>query len=229
MTFEQRTTKQAREEEASKELAAALDALSSPMAERILGRAIELDAAHPRKDTFDWDELRSIAEEVGISEKALRKAVLEEFDTDKDLNPDVTERITVPRNVRGGLIVDGKPEAVSERLGEIVRSLDDARYEVVAQRSNDRTLVEVTRNTGKLGRRALIFIALFIFFGPVLAELVASVIFLALAAAAAVGVFAWVKRLGRRIRRSINAVLGSLLDEDGEPGSWLDLWERSRR
>ncbi|MBT8201836.1 MAG: hypothetical protein HKN74_00725 [Acidimicrobiia bacterium] len=229
MTFEQRTTKQAREEQAGEELAAALDALSSPMAERILGRAIELDAAQPRKDTFDYDELQAIAEEVGISEKALRKAILEEFDTEKDLNPGITERITVPRTVRGGLIVDGKPEALRRRLDDIVRRLDAAQYEVVAQRAGDRTLVEVTRQTGKVGRRALLFIALFIFFGPLLAELVASAFFLALAVAAAVGIFGWVKRLGKRVRRSVNAVLGSLLDEGDEPGSWLDLWERSRR
>ena len=228
MTFE-RITKREREEQASEELAAALDAVSSPMAERILGRAIELDAVDAATQTFGYEELRKIAAEVGISEEALRKALLEEIDTDKDLKPTVGERISVPRTVRGGIIVEGRPEAVRERLEDVIRRLHAAQYEVVAQRNPDRSLVEITRKTGNLGRRALIFMALFFVFGPVLAQAVASALFLVLAIAAAVGVFAWVKRLGRRIRRSINTALNGLLDEPGEPDSWLDVWERSRR
>lgn len=228
MTFE-RSSKRDREEQASEELAAALDALSSPMAERILGRAIELDSARKEKETFTYEELQAIATEVGISEKALKRALLEEVDTDKDLNPDIGERITIPSTVRGGIIVKGGETAIRERLEQVMRRLHAAQYEVVTQRDRDRTLVEIASRTGTAGRRALIFIALLFVFGPVLAQAVASVIFLALAVAAAVGVISWVKRLGRRVRRSINAALNSLLDDDGEPDSWLDVWERSRR
>lgn len=228
MTFE-RIAKRDREERASEELAAALDAVSSPMAERILGRAIELDAARTEKATFDYDELRAIAAEVGISEAALKKALLEEVDTDKDLNPDVGERISVPRTVRGGIIVEGQPDMIRDRLEDLMRRLHAAQYEVVTQRHSGRSLVEINRKTGNLGRRALIFMAVLFVFGPVLAQAVASALFLVLAIAAAVGVFAWIKRLGRRIRRSINSALNELLDSGDEPDSWLDVWERSRR
>ena len=228
MTFD-RITKRDREERASEELAAALDALSSPMAERILGRAIELDAADADKKTFGYDDLRAIAAEVGISEDALRKALLEEVDTDKDRTPDLGKRLSVPRAVRGGIIVDGRPDAIQNRLEAIIRRLHAAQYEVVPQRDSDRSLVEITHKTGNLGRRALIFMALFFVFGPVLAQVVASALFLVLALAAALGIFAWVKRLGRRVRRSVNSALNMLLDEGGEPDSWLDVWERSRR
>ena len=122
MTFD-RITKRDREERASEELAAALDALSSPMAERILGRAIQLDAADADKKTFGYDDLRAIAAEVGISEDALRKALLEEVDTDKDRTPDLGERLSVPRAVRGGIIVDGRPDAIQNRLEAIIRRL----------------------------------------------------------------------------------------------------------
>jgi hypothetical protein len=222
-------TKRDREARASEELAAALDAVSSPMAERILGRAIELDAAGTNKETFDYAELRTIADEVGISETALRKALLEEVDTDKDLNPDVVERITIPRTVRGGILVEGRQEAIRQRLEDTMRRLHAAQYEVIPQRQPERSLVEITSRTGNLGRRALVFMALLFILGPVLAQAIASALFLALAVAAAVGVFTWIKRLGRRIRRSVNTALNSLLEGDGEPGSWLDVWERSRR
>lgn len=228
MTFEQKS-KRDREEQASEELAAALDALSSPMAERILGRAIELDAARKEKEALTYEELQAVAKEVGISDEALKKALLEEVDTDKDLNPDVGERITIPRTVRGGIIVKGSEQDIRDRLEAAMRRVQAAHYEVVTQRERDRTFVEIARPTGNLGRRALIFIALFFVFGPVLAQAIASVLFLVLAIAGVVGVISWVKRVGRKVRRSINGALNALLDEEGEAESWLDVWERSRR
>ena len=93
-------TKAQREQRAGEELADQLDALSKPLAERVLGRAIELDSAAQAEaeaaaNTIDYDMLRDVALEVGISEDSLRKALLEELDTDKDHDVRPVERATV--------------------------------------------------------------------------------------------------------------------------------------
>ena len=233
MTFET-VSKQQREERASEELVAALDAVTTPMAERILGRAIEVDAARRAEaqnevDTFDYDELVKIAKEVGVTEEALRQALLEEFNTDKDRNPKLSERITVPDEVRGGVIVAKSRYELTELLEQVMERVREANAEAVEQRDGRTTLVEVRAKTAPIRRRALILIALLVVLGPALAQAVASAIFLGIAIVAVVGVVAWVKRLGRRVRRSVNQALNSLLDDDGESDSWLDVWERSRR
>jgi hypothetical protein len=233
VTYESINRRQ-RELRAGEELAAALDAVSGPMAERILGRAIEVDAAREatarhKAETFDYDELLEIAKEVGITEDALRQALLEEFNTDKDHNPKLTERLTLPDEVRGGIIVARSRRELAEVLDRVVERVRSAQAEAVEQRDGRRTLVEVKAKTAPMRRRALILIALFVVLGPALAQLVASIIFLGIAAAAVVGIVAWVKGVGRRIRRRVNRALSELVDDDGEARSWLDVWERSAR
>jgi hypothetical protein len=225
-------SRQQRELRAADELAERLDVVSGPMAERILGRAIEVDAARQeearrRAETYDYDDLREIAAEVGITEDALRQALLEEFDTDKDHDATLTERLTIPDEVRGGIIVARSRDELAELVDQVVRRVRAAQVETVAQR--DGTLVEVKARTSPMRRRALILIALFFVLGPALAQAVASVIFLGIAALAIVGVVAWVKRLGRRVRRTVNRALADLLDDDRPADNWLDVWERSTR
>ena len=144
--------KRQRRQRAAEELVDALDAVSAPMAERILGRAIAADSQRQAKEqnTFDYEELRKIAGEVGVSEESLQQALLEEFDTDLDRNPSVTERLTLPDEVRGGVIID-RPEAelaealekLTARIQERMAGRADAVVEAVQQPDGLRTLVEV--------------------------------------------------------------------------------------
>ncbi len=117
----QSLSKHERETRASEELADRLDALSRPLAERVLGRAIELqaiaeDEARDEANKISYDDLKKIALEVGIPEDALQKALLEELDTDKDHGVTPTERITGPQHVRGGVIVDMDEDEIRRRL-----------------------------------------------------------------------------------------------------------------
>ena len=43
-----------------------------------------------------------------------------------------------------------------------------------------------------------------------------------------VAVVGWIKRIGRKARRSINHALSAVADEaiEGESGNWLEVWER---
>ena len=78
---QQSLSREEREQRASDALAEQLQALARPLADRVLGRAIELDheareAAEAAANTIDYATLRDIAAEVGISEDSLKKALL---------------------------------------------------------------------------------------------------------------------------------------------------------
>ncbi|MCP3976061.1 MAG: hypothetical protein GY720_16395 [bacterium] len=249
-------TRKEREQRASNELAEQLDALSRPMAERALGRAIELDsearaAAEAAADTIDYDMLRDVALEVGISEESLKKALLEEFNTEKDHGARPVERATVPDTVRGGVIVSGLVEEVAQRLSDYLEKVEGleekgrsgprahwappkprqafpAQTWTVTQGRNDRQLVEIDIDTGgarkTFWRWVLAIIVLSTLFGSPLGGFVALGIFVA-GVATVVG---WIKRIGRKARRSINRTLGALADDGSTEVSrtWLDVWER---
>jgi hypothetical protein len=249
-------TKSERERRAGEELAEQLDALSKPLAERVLGRAIELDSAAKAEaaaaaDTIDYDMLRDVALEVGISEDSLKKALLEELDTDKDHQARPLERATVPDTVRGGVIVEGLAEEVAHRLGahlERVEGLEERRRQgttsewaprgpqrawpaqtwTVTQGRNDRQLVEIDLTTGgarkTLWRWIMALVVISFIFSTPLGGLIGLGIFVA-GVAAVVG---WIKRIGRKARRSINRALSAVADESagGDPKSWLEVWER---
>lgn len=252
-------TRRQREQRASEELAEQLDALSRPSAERVLGRAIELDheaqaAAEAAADTIDYETLRDIALEVGISEESLKEALLEELDTDKDHDPRPIERATVPDHLHGGVIVGGLAEEVARRLAdhlERVEGLEPRRRRgpaiewapppprrawpaetwTVTQGRDDRQLVEIDLNLGKarktFWRWVIGLVVLSFLFGTPLGGLFGLAIFVA----GVVAVVGWIKRLGRKARRSINRALSAVADGDteGEPISWLDVWERLQR
>ncbi len=242
MTYESINRRQ-RQERAAEELMDSLDAVSAPMAERILGRAIEAESERRARteDVFDYEELVKIAGEVGVSEEALRQALLEEFDTDLDRNPSLTERLTVPDEVRGGVIVDRSEVDVEEAMKRVEERIQrrmnrriDAVVEAVQQRDGRRTLVEVKSSTRPNRRRAIWLIVLLIFFGPLLARLLASVLIVGIAGLAIAGVVGFMKRIGRRFRHAVNEGLASLVEDPGRDGSieardWLEVWERSRQ
>lgn len=247
-----------RELRAGDELAERLDALSRPLAERVLGRAIELDheqatSAAAAADSIDYEMLKEIALEVGISEDALRRALLEEIDTDKDHAPRPIERVTVPDSVRGGLIVPGTAEEIGRRLRDYLERIEGlsetgssgdqsvwtrkarnprgaVTARTVPQSRPDRQLVEIditTRSARKTAWRWVIglLILAVLFNGPI-----GGFIMLGLFVAGVATVVSWVKRIGRMARRSINRTLYSLTDRDDEPPDrWLDVWERTSR
>lgn len=249
-------TRREREQRASDELAEQLDALSRPLAERVLGRAIELDhdaraAAEAAADTIDYDMLRDVALEVGISEESLKKALLEELDTEKDHGARPVERATVPDAVRGGMIVPGLAGEVAQRLADYLERVEglehrrqsgpmsewapprpkDARPAqtwTVTQNRQDRHLVEIDVETGSarktFWRWMMALVVISFVFGTPLGGLIGLGIFVA----GVVAVVGWIKRIGRKARHSINRALSAVADEatDGESRSWLEVWER---
>ncbi len=249
-------SRQQREQRAADELAEQLDALSRPLAERVLGRAIELDGearaqAEAAADTIDYDMLRDVALEVGISEESLKEALLQELDTEKDHDARPVERATVPDTVRGGVIVSGLVEEVAQRLGdylERVEGLQERRRSgistewappaprrawpaqtwTVTQSRNDRQLVEIDLTTSsarkKFWRWMMALVVISFLFGTPLGGLIGLGIFIA----GVVAVVGWIKRLGRKARRSVNRALSAIADDGShdEPHSWLEVWER---
>lgn len=132
----------AREAAASKELAERLDTLSRPLAERILGRAIEIQhEAQSRADSeaasIGYEELRDIALEVGIPEDALERALLEELETERDPGATRLERLTTPKHIRGGTVVAGDRSEVERRLREYLEATGG--LELIEQRTDGLT------------------------------------------------------------------------------------------
>jgi hypothetical protein len=246
-----------REERASEALAAQLDSLSRPLADRVLGKAIELDheareAAEAAAETIDYDTLREIALEVGISEDSLKKALLQELDTEKDHNARPVERATVPDVVRGGLIVPGGPEEIGARLRDFFERMEGFVQEAgsemrstwrgpsggrtnqrvgtwtVRQGHGNRQLVEVDVETAAVRKRAWRWIIGIAVLSLLFGNAFGSLVVLGVMIAGIVTVVGWVKRVARRARRGINRALNSLVDDGNNepPEDWLTLWER---
>ncbi|MDH3500317.1 MAG: hypothetical protein OEM97_09365 [Acidimicrobiia bacterium] len=258
MTQEARSRAE-REEQASEALAEQLDSLSRPLADRVLGRAIELDheareAAEAAAETIDYETLREVALEVGITDESLKKALLEEMNTERDHNARPVERATVPDVVRGGLIVPGAQEAVAERLRDYLERIEGLVNEgrsgmrstwsdpstrrmsprvetwTVRQARGDRQLVEVDVETASARKRAWRFVIAISVLGLLFGNALGSLLVLGLMVAGIVTVVGWLKRAARRARRGINRALNALVDDDGDPPKdWLTVWERSQR
>ncbi len=246
-------SREAREVAASEELATQLEALSRPLAERVLGRAIEIQ--HDTEATeaadaarIDYDDLRAIALEVGISEDALRRALLEELATERDHGATTIERLTAPQHIRGGTVVDGDRTEIERRLRDYLERIEglhlasrDSAHLAWAdqrrgrrgdwvmeslttdQRTPGKHLVELNFDTAagrKRARRlALIAVLLGAIFGGAVGGLaIFGGIALGLAAGVA-GAVSWVRRLTRSARRSINGALDAVNGRTGERGS----------
>jgi hypothetical protein len=230
----------AREAAASKELADRLDTLSRPLAERILGRAIELqheaeEAATAEAGQIDYDDLREIALEVGIPEDALERALLEELETERDHGATRIEKLTAPKHVRGGTVIEGDRSDVERRLREYLEQTGDleliSQHErhlewgerrssstdrVIAstttdQRRHERHLLELdfdtTAGRKKARRLAIAAIILGTIFGGVIGGVaIIGGIGVGIAAGVA-GAVSWLKRTAKKARRRINGAL----------------------
>lgn len=256
---ERQLSRREREDAAAGELAEQLDALSRPLAERVLGRAIELDAkaeeeARAAADTIDYETLKSIALEVGISEEALRRALLEEMNTERDHDATPLERATVPDAVRGGLVVPGDRDEIGRRLGEFLRSVEglEERSRVggqtiwvrrrtggpgrtveswtVTQSRGDRQLVEIDVETRPARRRLWVWLIAISMLAGLFGTAIGSAIFFGVWIVGIVVAVGWVRRMARKARRSINRALNAVIDTKGDPPrEWLDVWEKLKR
>lgn len=213
----------------------------------MLGKAIELDhearaEAEAAAETIDYDTLKDVAFEVGISEDSLKRALLEELDTDLDHNARRIEQATVPDVVRGGLIVPGTAEDVGRRLSD---KLQDAATTIkwrqsgspsarlaartVPQARGNRQLVELEATTADARKQAWRWVIGILVLGALFGNAIGGLIMLGLVVAGVATVMSWVRRIGRRARRAINRTLSALVDAEAEPASdWLELWERVR-
>ncbi|HSF86622.1 MAG TPA: hypothetical protein VLG28_13325 [Acidimicrobiia bacterium] len=250
MVQEQRS-RDAREAAASKELAARLDTLSTPLAERILGRAIEIQHEDDAKAAseagqIDFDDLKEIALEVGIPEDALERALLEELETERDHDATRVEKLTAPRHVRGGTLVEGERSEVERKLREYLEQTGG--FELLEQRDRQlawreraartqqpvmdsmsteqhrpgRHLLELNFDTAegrkKARRIALIAIIAGTIFGGVLGGFaIFGGIGLGIAAGVA-GAVSWLRRTARKARQHINGALDAVSSGDGRDG-----------
>ena len=261
VTQRQGLSKAQREQIASDELAERLERLTTPMADRILGRAVALDhelqeEAEKAASTMDYETLKNIALEVGISEEALKKAILEEFDTEKDRNPTPLEKATVPDAVRGGLIVASPFDEMLEKIqqslgielhpsqrpdGTIVIDLNNAKTAMrrggpaatvrtwsVPQRDRDRHLVEVDVDTKRDRKRAWRWIIGLLILGSIFGSNIGGLFLFGIWIVGMVTAVSWMNRIRRKAARFINRLLNDIVGGDsGDTPEWLDLWERS--
>jgi AraC-like DNA-binding protein len=88
-----------------------LDALSRPLAERVLRRAIELhdDDIHG-PERVSRTTLEEIASELGVAPEYVRRALAEELETNHDSPSAMWERILAPVRVTGGRVVALAPQ-----------------------------------------------------------------------------------------------------------------------
>ncbi len=238
-----------REQRAEQELAEQLQTLSRPLAEKVLGRAIALDAeakkeAEEAAATIDYDTLKDVALEVGISEDALKKAILEEIDTDKDHNPRRIERAVGPDSVRGGVIVHGDPDEVSARLDSFVEALTGAARAsrrpaavvsrpgaaarnirtIVVPQSDAVQLVEVEVDTSSARKKMWRWIIACFIIAMLFGNAIGTVAVLGIVVLSIALAVSWVRAMARFARNMVNRVLGSFFGKPSEPGpsEWLD-------
>ncbi len=243
VTDRQTLSREQRERRAEEELADRLQALSRPVAEKVLGRAIELDAqaqkeAEEAAATIDYDTLKEVALEVGITEDALKRALLEEFDTDKDHNPRRIEKAVAPDAVRGGVIVSGDVDEVRQRLAAAVEAFTATRttagtmigrpgsiarniHTSVVPQGDATHLVELHVDTGKARKNAWRWIIAIAILSMIFGGNFAPLAVLG-AAAFFIGMTVWwVRTMASMARKLVNKVLGAFFrkpEDQPEPG-----------
>lgn len=106
-----------------------LDALSRPLAERVLQRAIELhhDDVHG-PDRITRDQLDQIAKELGIEPEYVEAALVAELTTRRDSPPrSLRERMLAPDRISGGRVIDADKETIERSIIEWLRAQEGFR------------------------------------------------------------------------------------------------------
>ena len=105
--------------EQSRRLADRLDRLSMPLAENVIRRAIELH--HDEQldgDSIDLEMVEQIGAELGIRKDIIRKALIDELQTERDHGDTVIDRLLGPDRVSGGIVTRADREALADRIAE---------------------------------------------------------------------------------------------------------------
>jgi hypothetical protein len=98
------------------QLASRLDALSRPLAERVLRRAIELQQeVDSGPERISRESLDQIAAELGIAPAIVQEALRGELETSSDSNSRSGLRL-VPQRVTGGRVVTGTSQEVRHQI-----------------------------------------------------------------------------------------------------------------
>lgn len=128
----------------SHRLAARLDRLSLPLAENVIRRAIEL---HQDKQfeggTIDVATIEQIAGELGISSETIRRAILDELQTERHEEDGLVDRLLGPDRVTGGLVIRARSDDLDLQVEEWMR-----RHEGMRPRSKNRRAVRWERDPG---------------------------------------------------------------------------------
>ncbi len=109
-----------------------LDALSMPLAERVIRRAIELDDRFA-VERMSRETLDRIAAELGIPAAAVQRALVEELAADTPRPLSVRERLLAPDQVSARVIVEGEPRQVALAVDRWM-----TRHEGMRPRARDR-------------------------------------------------------------------------------------------
>ena len=113
-------------------VASRLDALSMPLAERVIRRAIELDDRLER-DRISRDALNQIAAELGIGASVVQRALVEELAADTPRSSTLRQRLLAPDQVSKRTVVDGNPRQVALAVDRWM-----TRHEGMRPRARDR-------------------------------------------------------------------------------------------
>lgn len=106
-----------------------LDALSRPLAERVLQRAIELHAEDQHgPERLTRAQLDQIAAELGIDPRYISAALAAELETARDTPAQsLRERVFAPDRITGGHIVEGDRAAVEKAIIQWLREAEGFR------------------------------------------------------------------------------------------------------
>lgn len=132
-----------------------LDALSIPLAERVIRRAIELqDQAEAGPDRIGRPALEQIAAELGITATVVEQALLEELST--AAAGSTRERFLAPSRITGGRVVAGDTDSVAAAIDEWMTRQEGlrprARTRAGVQWERDRNVFTRLRHGLKLSR-----------------------------------------------------------------------------
>ncbi len=125
-------------------LADRLDRLSLPLAENVIRRAIELH--HDQEfegGTIDVATVEQIAGELGIGPEMIRRALLDELQTERHDDDGLLDRLLGPDRVTGGLVTKSASEDLDRQVEEWMR-----RHEGMRPRAKNRRAVRWERDPG---------------------------------------------------------------------------------
>lgn len=122
------------------------------MAENVLARAIELHHEEldpdPAAESVSYAQLASIAAEIGIDGDLLRRALVEQLETEHDDGSSLVDLVLGPGVITGGMVAEGSREEVAAQLDEWMRELESM---YPTRQAGETTTWEPTKGDARLG------------------------------------------------------------------------------